>query len=178
MTDIYTAARQALEALEVALEIMKDDWQAIDNEFGPSPGGLDAAISGQLTGYSYFQKAVNSIAALREALEQPAQEPVAWGIIASNVGLRTRHRGRTQGEEHMSKPEALRLADALDDSSLTVHHKAATELRRLHGVNQDLLEALKELLDREWQDDEGDFTLEMARKKARAAIAKATGETK
>ena len=39
----------------------------------------------------------------------------------------------------------------------------------------ELLDALKELLDREWQDDEGDYTLEMARRKARAAIAKAEG---
>lgn len=32
--------------------------------------------------------------------------------------------------------EALRLAELLDDSSLTVHHKSAAELRRLHGVEQ------------------------------------------
>ena len=41
----------------------------------------------------------------------------------------------------------------------------------------ELLESLIDLLDREWQDNEGDFTLESARSKARAAIAKATGET-
>ena len=46
----------------------------------------------------------------------------------------------------MSKqPEALCLADDLDKwchTTLDVH-KAATELRRLHEVNADLLEALK-----------------------------------
>lgn len=46
---------------------------------------------------------------------------------------------------------------------------------RLIAAAPELLDALKELLDREWQDDEGDYTLEMARRKARAAIAKAIG---
>ena len=43
------------------------------------------------------------------------------------------------------KPEALRLADDLDKwchTTLDVH-KAAAELRRLHKVNAELLEALK-----------------------------------
>lgn len=39
----------------------------------------------------------------------------------------------------------------------------------------DMLEALKELLEREWQDDDGSPTLETARGKAKAAIAKAEG---
>ena len=78
--------------------------------------------------------------------------------------------------------EALRLAECLEKTwwrwknNPTNELYAAAELRRLYALNTDLLEALKELLDREWQDDEGDYTLEMARRKARAAIAKATGE--
>jgi hypothetical protein len=40
----------------------------------------------------------------------------------------------------------------------------------------ELLEALEELLSREWQDDDGAPTLEVARSNARAAIAKARGE--
>ena len=47
------------------------------------------------------------------------------------------------------KPEALRLADDLDKwchTTLDVH-KAATELRRLHEVNAELLEALKAIKD-------------------------------
>jgi hypothetical protein len=47
----------------------------------------------------------------------------------------------------MSKqPTALRLADALEAWTLgkpTRHHKAAAELRRLHALNGELLEALK-----------------------------------
>lgn len=41
----------------------------------------------------------------------------------------------------------------------------------------ELEKALHELLDREWQDDEGDWTLEMARRKARAALSKARPNT-
>ncbi|CAB4141606.1 hypothetical protein UFOVP416_52, partial [uncultured Caudovirales phage] len=42
----------------------------------PSEGGLEAAIDGRLTGYSYFQKTIASITALRSRLAQPEQEPV------------------------------------------------------------------------------------------------------
>ena len=49
------------------------------------------------------------------------------------------------------------------------------EIVALKEQRDELLEAMKELMDREWQDDEGDFTLEVARKKSRAAIAKAGG---
>jgi hypothetical protein len=44
-----------------------------------------------------------------------------------------------------TQPEALRLADRLDvgEISYTGMCKAATELRRLHSVNAELLEALK-----------------------------------
>ena len=43
------------------------------------------------------------------------------------------------------KPEALRLADALNEEPDSDGHcrGAAAELRRLHEVNQELLEALK-----------------------------------
>ena len=46
---------------------------------------------------------------------------------------------------------------------------AAAELRRLHAVNTELLEALKAMLE-----NRGDYT--ELRDTARAAIAKATGE--
>jgi hypothetical protein len=57
--------------------------------------------------------------------------------------------------EAMKQPEALRLADALDDESTQGRisnyngRKAAVELRRLHEVNQDLLKALHEALETE-----------------------------
>jgi hypothetical protein len=41
------------------------------------------------------------------------------------------------------QPEALRLADELDGTVKTGYWEAAAELRRLHSVNADLLEALK-----------------------------------
>jgi hypothetical protein len=71
------AMKQALDAMETAFETMKEDWHSIDNEFGPSEGGLEAAIDGRLTGYSYFQKTINAITALRTAIEQ-ADEQEAW----------------------------------------------------------------------------------------------------
>ena len=41
--------------------------------------------------------------------------------------------------------EALRLADGLESDAVSpIDLKAAAELRRLHAVNQELLEALKE----------------------------------
>jgi hypothetical protein len=45
------------------------------------------------------------------------------------------------------KPEALRLADALETRAITFRDKAeaAAELRRLHALNAELLEALKEI---------------------------------
>ena len=73
----------------------------------------------------------------------------------------------------MSKqPEALLLANILQYQipSIACLEVAATELRRLHGVNIELLEALNDLLDK-------NFDREAAEANARAAIAKATGET-
>ena len=43
-----------------------------------------------------------------------------------------------------TQPEALRLADWLLDNVQHINHaEAAAELRRLHALNQELLEALK-----------------------------------
>jgi hypothetical protein len=61
------------------------------------------------------------------------------------------HRRQSQlharnGATMNTKPEALRLADALDDEEFMMQvsdiFKAAAELRRLHEVNQMLIEAL------------------------------------
>lgn len=75
------------------------------------------------------------------------------------------------------KPEALRLADFLDDQYDPSHNleEAADELRRLHAVNQELLEALKQALEEcIWPNER----LSDVHEKARAAIAKAEGEQK
>ena len=54
----------------------------------------------------------------------------------------------------MTQPEALRLADKMSSYKLSSGyawhcHKAAAELRRLHESNQELIAALKEMLDGE-----------------------------
>ncbi len=72
------------------------------------------------------------------------------------------------------QPEALRLADELVETPFqSTRYIAAAELRRLHEVNQELLEALEAVL----------ALIELgipiegaATRKVRAAIAKATGE--
>ena len=75
----------------------------------------------------------------------------------------------------MTQPEALRLADKMSSYSLRSGyawhcHKAAAELRRLHEVNQELMAALKEMLDGE------NKSFRELCEQARAAIAK--GEAK
>jgi hypothetical protein len=77
-----------------------------------------------------------------------------------------------------TQPEALRLADALEQqfpigtAQEYLDGEAAAELRRLHEVNQELLEVLKEVVS--WEE-----THQMTwAQKAQAAILKATGESK
>ena len=73
-----------------------------------------------------------------------------------------------------NKPEALRLAEHLERfRSFPDDQAAAAELRRLHEVNQELLEALQKIAGNTY--DEWTNGAEAARI-ARAAIAKATGE--
>ncbi len=76
-----------------------------------------------------------------------------------------------------TQPEALRLADALSDyESRTVIDvaEAAAELRRLHSLNQELLEALEKLARLGNGDHFGNSDGNMI---ARAAIAKAVWRT-
>jgi hypothetical protein len=77
------------------------------------------------------------------------------------------------------QPEALRLAEHLEHPSVPVNveKEAAKELRRLHSLNQELLEALGQIiaLDRteenEW--DAVERVIPIMVEIARAAIAKA-----
>jgi hypothetical protein len=72
------------------------------------------------------------------------------------------------------QPEALRLADALDKPPTTpLFMDVAAELRRLHAVNQELLEALKRI-DKEFRKFGRQHWPEA--EKARAAIKKAEGQ--
>lgn len=73
------------------------------------------------------------------------------------------------------QPEALRLADISKNGSWIVstnawREEAEIELRRLHEINSELLEALKVLV------ANGGIGSEDMFDDARAAIAKATGE--
>ena len=68
----------------------------------------------------------------------------------------------------MSRPEALRLANALDRQYLHACEPAAAELRRLHAQRDSLLAALKAIAEN--SDDVGAIDC------ARAAIAKAEGQ--
>lgn len=80
----------------------------------------------------------------------------------------------------MTKDEALMLADAIEDGS-DIYDQAANELRRLHGVNEELLAALKQIVDIKNESYGPDWEeIASARKIARSAIRKgikATGET-
>ncbi len=72
------------------------------------------------------------------------------------------------------QPEALRLAEHMEISvshAAAVRKKAAAELRRLHEVNAELVEALELILP-----PSGTYDGIVWIAKARAAIAKATGE--
>jgi hypothetical protein len=79
------------------------------------------------------------------------------------------------------KPEALRLADNLfngtdiDDAwSREQIDLAAAELRRLHEVNQELLEALEDAAEAfEVASEGGGINFHLYAEEARAAIAKA-----
>jgi hypothetical protein len=74
----------------------------------------------------------------------------------------------------MTQPEALRLADELQRSFPKSGKEAAAELRRLHESNQELLAALKELVEA----DAPDYIKSSIWKKALAAINRAEGEAK
>jgi hypothetical protein len=69
----------------------------------------------------------------------------------------------------MDKPKALRLAEWLDSAYEGEAQDAAAELRRLHAVNQELLEALKPLV------HDADV-LGWDTQQAHATIAKAEGQ--
>jgi hypothetical protein len=81
-------------------------------------------------------------------------------------------------KEAVKQPEALRLADALDELDRQFSRNglcgdAAAELRRLHEVNQDLLKALNTILNICLLDN-GHWAKTIERE-AHEAIAKAIG---
>jgi hypothetical protein len=74
-----------------------------------------------------------------------------------------------------TQPEALRLADALDNPpGAPLFIEAAAELRRLHELNQELLEALKQIVNS--ADDHQAAILTHLLRQAHAAIERAEGQ--
>ena len=77
------------------------------------------------------------------------------------------------------KPEALRLADECDEGVVDFA-EAAAQLRRLHALNAELLEALEDVIaDLEHEEADGWMSGQVHSdeyKRARAAIAKVKGE--
>lgn len=77
-----------------------------------------------------------------------------------------------------TQPEALRLADQLQRRFPKSGKEAAAELRRLHEINQELLEALKDATEGlEIASAGGGVDFYAFAKTARAAIAKAERTT-
>jgi hypothetical protein len=78
------------------------------------------------------------------------------------------------------QPEALRLAEFFEDRGFYRSElKAAAELRRLHQVNAELVEELKNIANAnpsKWDAEVRDQFQQWAQNRARATIAKATGE--
>ena len=71
----------------------------------------------------------------------------------------------------MDKPHALRLAEWLEESPNSMDKLSAAELRRLHSQNQELVEALQEMVSQFDQFGLIDCE-ERAIKDARAILAK------
>jgi hypothetical protein len=74
------------------------------------------------------------------------------------------------------QPKALRLADLIDHGSTStqIERETAAELRRLHSVNAELLDALNRIASIELQMNGGDWDeITEAQAIAEAAIAKA-----
>ena len=72
-----------------------------------------------------------------------------------------------------TQPEALRIAKALDDDQWRLDDldiEAADELRRLHAMHTELLDALREIVGQHGQWNNGMWAANIAR----AAITKAT----
>jgi hypothetical protein len=74
-----------------------------------------------------------------------------------------------------TQPEALALADDLESVTheYDIDRLAAAELRRLHEVNQELVEALEMCLDNPWR--EGTVQYDVLIHEAKVVLAKARG---
>jgi len=76
-----------------------------------------------------------------------------------------------------TQPEALRLAEWLDLGSDPYDKASAAELRRLHEVNQELVEALKRLIGTGLHEFEYNRIMSDRSHYVNAVLAKAKGNT-
>ena len=54
-----------------------------------------------------------------------------------------------------TQPEALRLADEVEKQVWNIAYRSAAELRRLHEINQELIEAVEQAVEGSWLDSQG-----------------------
>ncbi len=97
MSDLRTAAQQALEALEIGY----DSASAEAAQYHAAMAGYRPHRHAQMD--ADVQKIAQAITALRAALEQPEQEPVAWlypeGLEALQKGKCWTAYGTKQGDD-------------------------------------------------------------------------------
>jgi hypothetical protein len=75
----------------------------------------------------------------------------------------------------MTQPIELRLADDLEKHvGGNIAYRSAAALRRLHEVNQELVEAVEMCINNPWR--KGTMEYDVLMQVARAALAKAKGE--
>jgi hypothetical protein len=72
------------------------------------------------------------------------------------------------------QPDALRLAQWADSFNTTTHDQAAAGLRRLHALNAELVEALRDMLD--YAPDPAAYSTACVHERARAALSKAEAQ--
>jgi hypothetical protein len=121
--------------------------------------------------------------ALRAALEQPEQDAVigtkTWHedgkVVTQNLYASDVYKGRPTIQEKQNAAANLKVMKEMFGSSAVPEQPeqepmAWIDLRRLHAVNQELLEALKEIMS--WEEND---QMTWA-PKARSAIAKAKGK--
>jgi hypothetical protein len=72
------------EAMKLALEALEQTLQTLDDE-NAKPGGAIADTIWHSEHETLFDYLGSEITALKEALAQPEQEPVAWGVFEGNL---------------------------------------------------------------------------------------------
>lgn len=151
-------------------EVMQQALEALVSSTGELHLRLASPTDAQLL------KNHQAITALSAALAEPEQEPVAW---VEQDAIDWLARDERSADAHTST--ALLLADKLEQqfplgtAQNFLDGEAAAELRRLHALNQELLEALQFAAEAfEIAADDGGVNFHQYAIELRTAIAKAT----